>query len=105
MGNHDVALKWREDVACDVARSGLMVILSRLVRTCFGRNRRIRRRGPSSQTWQTFLRNHAHAIAAIDLCVVPTLTFECLFVSRNHGHRRHRETGPRHRRRNRAVST
>src|SRR5205809_2685429 len=39
----------------------------------------IRRRGPPSQTWRTFLRNHAHAIAAIDLCVVPTLTFERLF--------------------------
>jgi hypothetical protein len=26
--------------------------------------------------WRTFLRNHADAIAAIDLCVVPTLTFE-----------------------------
>src|SRR5262245_4261498 len=25
---------------------------------------------PPSQTWRTFLRNHAHAIAAIDLCVV-----------------------------------
>jgi hypothetical protein len=36
----------------------------------------IRRRGPPSQTWRTFLRNHAHAIAAIDLCVVPTLTFD-----------------------------
>ena len=43
----------------------------------------IRHRGPPSQTWRTFLRNHADAIAAIDLCVVPTLTFECLFcVSR-----------------------
>jgi transposase InsO family protein len=40
----------------------------------------IRRRGPPSQTWRTFLRNHAHAIAAIDLCVVPTLTFERLFA-------------------------
>src|SRR5215469_1612800 len=40
----------------------------------------IRRRGPPSQTWRTFLRNHADAIAAIDLCVVPTLTFECLFA-------------------------
>jgi hypothetical protein len=38
----------------------------------------IRRRGPPSQTWRTFLRNHAEAIAAIDLCVVPTLTFERL---------------------------
>jgi len=27
-------------------------------------------RGPPSQTWRTFLRNHADAIAAIDLCVV-----------------------------------
>jgi hypothetical protein len=39
----------------------------------------IRHRGPPSQTWRTFLRNHAEAIAAIDLCVVPTLTFERLF--------------------------
>jgi hypothetical protein len=37
-------------------------------------------RGPPSQTWRTFLRNHVHAIAAIDLCVVPTLTFGCLFA-------------------------
>jgi hypothetical protein len=27
---------------------------------------------PPSQTWATFLRNHAEAIAAIDMCVVPT---------------------------------
>jgi hypothetical protein len=33
----------------------------------------IRRRGPPSRTWRTFLRNHAHPIAAIDLCVVPTI--------------------------------
>jgi hypothetical protein len=26
---------------------------------------------PRSQNWQTFLRNHAQAIAAIDLCLVP----------------------------------
>jgi hypothetical protein len=37
-----------------------------------------RRCGPPSQTCRTFLRNHADAIAAIDLCLVPTLTFECL---------------------------
>ena len=40
----------------------------------------IRRRGPPSQNWRTFLRNHSEAIAAIDLCVVPTLSFECLFA-------------------------
>jgi hypothetical protein len=45
-------------------------------------------RGPPSQTWRTFLRNHAHAIAAIDLCVVPTLTFECLFAFLVVGHAR-----------------
>src|SRR5262245_13782901 len=31
----------------------------------------IRHRVPPSQTWRTFLRNHADAIAAIDLCPVP----------------------------------
>jgi len=40
----------------------------------------MRHPGPPSQTWRTFLRNHAEAIAAIDLCVVPTLTFESLFA-------------------------
>ena len=33
------------------------------------------RGGPRSQGWKTFIRNHAQAVAAIDLCVVPTLTF------------------------------
>ena len=33
-----------------------------------------------SQGWKTFFRNHAHTIAAIDLFVVPTLTFERLFA-------------------------
>src|SRR2546421_7774193 len=48
----------------------------------------IRRRGPPSQTWRTFLRNHADTIAAIDLCVVPTVTFECLFAFLVIGHGR-----------------
>ncbi len=33
-----------------------------------------------SQTWKTFLRNHAEVISAIDMCVVPTLTFDLLFA-------------------------
>ena len=46
-------------------------------------------RGSPSQSWPgTFLRNHADAIAAIDLCVVPTLTFECLFAFLVVGHGR-----------------
>jgi transposase InsO family protein len=50
----------------------------------------IRRRGPPSQTWRTFLSNHADAIAAIDLCAVPTLMFECLFAFLVVGHGRRR---------------
>jgi len=40
------------------------------------------------RTWRTFLRNHADATAAIDLCVVPTLTFGCLFAFLVMGHGR-----------------
>jgi hypothetical protein len=47
-----------------------------------------RRSGPPSQTWRTFLRNHADAITAIDLCLVPTATFECLFAFLVMGHGR-----------------
>jgi transposase InsO family protein len=39
-----------------------------------------RRRGPPSQGWKTFLRNHADGIASVDFLVVPTLTFERLFA-------------------------
>jgi hypothetical protein len=39
-----------------------------------------RGRKPPSQSRRTFLRNHANAIVAIDICVVPTLTFERLFA-------------------------
>jgi len=41
----------------------------------------VRRGGkPPTQSWKTFLRNHADAIAAIDLCVVWMLAFDLLFV-------------------------
>ena len=45
--------------------------------------RRYRWRGPvrpPSQTWRTFLRNHAHHLWAADLFTVPTLTFKTLYV-------------------------
>ena len=45
-------------------------------------------RGPRSQGWKTFLRNHAQAIAAVDLCVVPTLSFDRLFAFLVLGHGR-----------------
>ena len=41
---------------------------------------------PPSQTWKTFLQNHTEAIAAIDMCVVPTLTFDPLFAFLVLGH-------------------
>jgi len=43
---------------------------------------------PRSQNWKTFLRNHAQAIAAIDLCLVPTLSFDLLFAFLVLGHGR-----------------
>ena len=49
-------------------------------------NRSIRRyrwrrpRGSPSQTWRTFLANHAHHLWAADLFTVPTLTFNTLYV-------------------------
>jgi hypothetical protein len=41
-----------------------------------------------SQSWTTFLRNHAQAIAAVDLVMVPTLTLDRLFASLVLGHGR-----------------
>src|SRR6202789_1057491 len=40
----------------------------------------VKRRGPPSQGWRTFLRNHAPDIAATDLFVVPTLGFDLLYA-------------------------
>lgn len=39
----------------------------------------VKRQEPPSQSWRTFLRNHADGIAATDLFVVPTLGFKLLF--------------------------
>ena len=38
-----------------------------------------RRRSPPSQGWKTFLHNHADGIAAMDLFVVPTISFRLLY--------------------------
>ncbi len=40
----------------------------------------VRRRGPPSQGWRTFLRSHAPDIAAMDLFVVPTIGFGLLYA-------------------------
>src|SRR6202047_4366634 len=40
----------------------------------------VKRRGPPSQGWRTFLRNHAPDIAAMALFVVPTIGFHPLYA-------------------------
>ena len=39
----------------------------------------VKRRGPPSQGWKTFLHNHTDGIAAMDLFVVPTISFRVLY--------------------------
>src|SRR6202045_1269811 len=40
----------------------------------------VKRRGPPSQGWRTFLRNHAPEVAAMDLFIVPTIGFDLLYA-------------------------
>lgn len=40
----------------------------------------IRRSGPPSQSWRTFLENHADELICLDFFTVPTATFRVLFV-------------------------
>ena len=47
-----------------------------------------RRRGPPSQGWKTFLRIQADGIAAMDLFVVPTISFRLLYGLLIMGHGR-----------------
>ncbi len=39
-----------------------------------------RQQNPPSQTWRTFLKNHADCIVGIDFFTVPTATFRILYV-------------------------
>jgi len=40
----------------------------------------IRRRGPPSPSWRSFLNNHAGEVISLDFLTVPTATFRILFV-------------------------
>lgn len=40
----------------------------------------VRRRGPPSQAWRTFLENHTQDLLGMDFLTVPTATFRVLFV-------------------------
>ena len=50
----------------------------------------VRHRKPPSQTWRTFLKNHAMDSVSLDFFVVPTITFQLLFafVILSHNRRR-----------------
>ena len=48
----------------------------------------VRGRRSPSQSWKTFLHNHVDAIAAIDLFMVPTVTFDLLYAFLVVGHGR-----------------
>src|SRR5271166_6499556 len=40
----------------------------------------VRSRKPPSQTWRTFLENHAKQLVSIDFFTVPTICFQVLYV-------------------------
>ena len=49
-----------------------------------------RRRGPPSQTWRTFLKNHLTTTVSVDFFIVPTIRFHVLYVFLVLAHDRHR---------------
>jgi transposase InsO family protein len=57
---------WRAKLGFDVAQSSVAKYM-------------VKRNGPPSQGWHTFLRNHAPDIAAMDLFVAPTIGFNLLY--------------------------
>jgi hypothetical protein len=50
----------------------------------------VRRRGPPSQVWKTFVLNHADGIVAMDLLVVAEVSFRLLYGLLIMGHNRRR---------------
>ena len=51
-----------------------------------------RHRKPPSQTWRTFLKNHMTSMVSADFFVVPTISFQLLFVFVILSHDRRRPT-------------
>jgi transposase InsO family protein len=72
-----------ERIRGELSQLGI-VVSSRSIR----RYRQRRQSRPPSQSWRTFLANHAQAIWAADLFVVQTLTFQTLYVIFFISHRR-----------------
>ena len=71
-------------IRCELLMLGIEVAESTVARYM------TRRQGPPSQSWKTFLRNHAAGIASIDLFVVRTISFKLLYglVILRHARRR-----------------
>jgi Integrase core domain len=61
-------------IHCELLKLGFEVAQSSVAKYM------VKRRGPPSQGWRTFLHNHAPDIAAMDLFVVPTIGFELLYA-------------------------
>ena len=40
----------------------------------------VRRKGPPSQSWKTFLENHVKSLVSVDFFTVPTIRFQILYV-------------------------
>src|SRR6266851_1892910 len=73
--SRDNRLWGTERIRGELLKLGI-VVSSRSIR----RYRRRRHSRPPSQSWRTFLANHAHSIWAADLFVVQTLSFQTLYV-------------------------
>ncbi len=70
----------REDPTRGVPRiQSELALLGHTVCETTVREYRTRHRNPPSQTWRTFLDNHARDIVAVDFFTVPTATFRILF--------------------------
>jgi hypothetical protein len=50
----------------------------------------VRHHGPPSQTWRTFLENHAKTMVSVDFFTVPTIRFQILYVFLVLSHERRR---------------
>ncbi len=57
-----------------------LALLGHTISEAIVRKYRTRHRKPPSQTWRTFLDNHAQDIVAVDFFTVPTATFRLLFA-------------------------
>jgi hypothetical protein len=62
-------------IRAELAKLGLQISA-----TTVRKHRPKRERGPPSQTWRAFLRNHTQQLIAVDFFTVPTITFRVLFA-------------------------